>query len=127
MASAFALTGVAIVVTVLLLRLCPVFQSARTMMSVMVRTMRVLKVRRASDHWKERAMTALSVQLFGASARFAGWLIVAVIPLGLAGFAAPNLGIDLRPVLLAWEPRLALVLVAILTNMAVHACKRRAL
>jgi hypothetical protein len=65
--------------------------------------------------------------MFAASARFALWLTVALIPLLLAWLVAPLLAIDITTVLFAWKPRIALVLIALLANMAINAIKRRPL
>jgi hypothetical protein len=127
MASGFGLAVAAIIATVLLLRLCPVFPAALGLMAIMARTSRAVKRRRSSDHWKERAFAALSVRMFAASTRFAIWLALALVPLLLAWMVAPLWGIDLMSVLLAWMPRIALVLIAIVTNMAINGFKRQSL
>jgi hypothetical protein len=123
MNEAMVLISGAVILTVAGLRLLPVLPAANALLAVTRRSASVLKYGPVSDHWKQRAAALLARSLFGASARFGLWLVVAILPLG----AALVLAIDRGASLTNWSFRGALVLTAFLTNMAINAVNRHTL
>jgi hypothetical protein len=121
------LPGAAIVVTVVLIRYLPVFQSASALLAIMRRTQGILRRGGASDHWKEKAAAGFAARMFAATTRFAFLLALAMSPLAIAWVVAGLLSIDRLVLLTNWPVRIALVVAAIATNMIINAFRRRSL
>jgi hypothetical protein len=123
--NAFFLFGAAIIATILVIRLSPVLPKARALLATMHRAQAILKMRHASDHWKERAAATLARKLMAASISFCFWLLCGLSPLLLAWQLAPRFSVDFAAALTSWPLRGALVFIAILTNMIFNVVKRR--
>jgi hypothetical protein len=68
----------------------PLIAQAKSVIDVSGRSMRVLKSKRISDHWKERVLPAYSARMFKGSIGFFVMLCLALLPVVILGLLAPG-------------------------------------
>jgi hypothetical protein len=83
------LVAAAVLASEAMLRL-PLLALARSVINVSGKSMRVLKSKRISDHWKERVLPAYSARMFKGSVGFFVTLCLALVPVVALGFLAPG-------------------------------------
>ena len=79
----------AIAASELFLRL-PIMKHLATVGSVSRKSMKVLGAKGVSDHWKERVLPAYSLRLAKGAVLFFFFLILALLPVVIVGFAWPG-------------------------------------
>lgn len=78
----------AIAASELFLRL-PIMQHLATVGAVSRKSMKVLGAKRVSDHWKEKVLPAYSLRLAKGAVLFFFFLVLALLPVVIVGFAWP--------------------------------------
>lgn len=79
----------AILASEAMLRL-PLLAQARSVIDVSGRSVRTLRSKRISDHWKERVLPAYSLRMAKGSVGFFLCLLAALAPVALLGLVAPG-------------------------------------
>ncbi|MFN0115363.1 MAG: hypothetical protein ACKVPY_11870 [Paracoccaceae bacterium] len=68
----------------------PLIAQAKSVIDVSGRSVRVLRSKRISDHWKERILPAYSARMFKGSVGFFISLCLALLPVVVLGFLSPG-------------------------------------
>lgn len=85
----FLVALAAVLASEAMLRL-PLLSQARSVIDVSSRSMRVLRSKRVSDHWKERILPAYSKRMAIGSIGFFLSLCLALLPVAMLGVVAPG-------------------------------------
>lgn len=115
----------AFVVAIELARVLPFLPTFRAMARSAARARWILPLRRASDHWKERAIRTLAARLFLHSLLAGLLLLVVAAPIALVLAADRPLGLGAMAALFDWPARLQLAGLALTYALVRYLIVRR--
>ena len=115
----------AVIVALEIVRRLPFLAAFREMARAAARARRILPLRRASDHWKERAIRTLAGRLFGRSLLAACFLALVAAPILLVLLLDRPLALGAMASLLDWPARLQLAALALTYALLRHVLVRR--